>query len=150
MISLIADDNNIMVAIMQAKNLQLTQKLLTAIISAEERGCGMKKKSKTYIGRALSYEMHRAEITQSALAQRAGLPQPTISQLISSAVRIAPASLIALSNCWGAETNIRVLIAHLRDEIARAGHDPENTVDILPKKGNAAPTRAEKITIGRD
>ena len=104
----------------------------------------MKKKSKTYIGRALSYEMHRAEITQSGLALRAKLPQPTISQLISSAVRIAPASLRALANCWGAGTNIRVLIAHLRDEIARAGHDPENTVDILPKNGNAASTRAEK------
>ena len=104
----------------------------------------MKKKSKTYIGRALSYEMHRAEITQSALAQRAGLPQPTISQLISSAVRVAPASLIALSNCWDKDTNIRVLIAHLRDEVARAGYDPENSVDILPKDGKDASTRAEQ------
>lgn len=100
---------------------------------------------KTYIGRVLVYEMQRNAWTQSALAERASIPQPTISQIIATDVRIAPASLLALTHCWeSAEANGRVLIAHLRDEIHRAGHDPENSVEIRWPNGDRATTMAAR------
>ena len=101
--------------------------------------------SKNYIGKVLSYEMQRGGLTQSALADHALLPQSTISQIIGGEVRIAPASLHALTHCWpSAEVNGRVLIAHLRDEIKRAGHDPVNAVDIRWPDGQRATTMAER------
>lgn len=100
---------------------------------------------KTYIGRVLGYEMQRAGLTQSALADHAAVPQSTISQIIGTDVRIAPLSLNALTHCWPTpEANGRVLIAHLRDEIHRAGHDPENALDIRWPSGHRATTMAER------
>ena len=101
--------------------------------------------SKNYIGKVLSYEMQRGGLTQSALADHALLPQSTISQIIGGEVRIAPASLHALTHCWpSAEVNGRVLIAHLRDEIKRAGHNPVNAVDIRWPAGKRATTISER------
>lgn len=100
---------------------------------------------KTYIGRVLSYEMQRMGMTQSALSDRASVPQPTISQIIATDVRIAPTSLAALTHCWPTpEANGRVLIAHLRDEINRAGHDAENAVEIRWPNGDKATTMAAR------
>jgi len=100
---------------------------------------------KTYIGRVLVYEMQRCGLTQSALADRASIPQPTISQIIATDVRIAPASLNALTHCWPTpEANGRVLIAHLRDEINRSGHDPENSLDIRWPNGDRAKTTSAR------
>ncbi len=100
---------------------------------------------KTYIGKVLTYEMQRAGLTQSALADHALVPQSTISQIMGNDVRIAPASLTALTHCWSTpEANGRVLIAHLRDEIHRAGHDPENALDIRWPDGQRATTMAER------
>lgn len=101
---------------------------------------------KTYVGRALAYEIQRFKWTQTALAERSAIPQPTISQIIATDVRIAPPSLAALTHCWPTpDANGRVLIAHLRDEIYRAGHDPENAVDMRwPNGGSRATTMAAR------
>ena len=100
---------------------------------------------KTYIGRVLTYEMQRTSWTQSALAERSEIPQSTISQIISTDVRIAPASLQALTHCWdNSDANGRVLIAHLRDEIHRAGHDAENAVEMRWPNGGRATTMAQR------
>lgn len=100
---------------------------------------------KTYIGRVLVYEMQRCGLTQSALADRATIPQPTISQIIATDVRIAPTSLNALTHCWPTpEANGRVLIAHLRDEINRSGHDPDNSIEIRWPNGGRATTIAAR------
>jgi len=59
---------------------------------------------------------------------------------------LSPDTLRALTHCWADESaNVRVLVAHLRDEINRAGHDAENALDIRAPDGQPVQTAA-----GRD
>ena len=103
------------------------------------------KSNRTYISRAISCEMQATRRTQHSLAQAAELSQPTIAQILASPVRISPGSLAALTHCWPTEeANGRVLIAHLRDEICRAGHDPETALNIRLPDGQPAHTQAER------
>jgi transcriptional regulator with XRE-family HTH domain len=100
---------------------------------------------RTYIGRSIAIELRESNLTQMEFAHRSGLSQPTLQQIISTAVRISPQSLTAVTHNWPhVSTSARVLIAHLRDEIFRAGWDPENTLEIQPKNGPNVRTQAEK------
>lgn len=101
---------------------------------------------RTYIGRAIATEMELSDTRQAQIAEACNLSQASISAIISSPVRVAPESLRAITHCWPTpEANVRVLIAHLRDEIHRAGHDPENALDIKMRNG-----RPEKTAAARD
>jgi len=69
------------------------------------------------------------------MAAHCGIPQPTLNQIISSPIshRINEASLEAVTHHWPTpDACIRVLIAHLCDEISRAGWDPKSTIDMAP------------------
>ena len=100
---------------------------------------------RTYVGRVISIELEKAGIKQSELAKKCDMSQPSISAIISSDVRLAPTTMQVLTHCWPTpEANGRVLIAHLRDEIHRAGHDPENALDIRWPSGHRATTMAER------
>jgi hypothetical protein len=72
------------------------------------------------------------------MATRCGIPQPTLNQIISSPIthRINESSLDAVTHNWPTSAAcIRVLIAHLCDEISRAGWDPKNTIEMAPIGG---------------
>lgn len=100
---------------------------------------------KTYVGRVISLELEKTGIKQSELAKTCDMSQPSISAIISSDVRLAPATMQVLTHCWPTpEANGRVLIAHLRDEIHRAGHDPENAIEIRWPSGDRATTMASR------
>lgn len=76
-----------------------------------------------HIGKVLLFSIRRNQKSQLWLSEKSGVSQPSISQIISGQVRLTPEALKGLTHCWEDEqTNIRVLIAHLRDEIARSGH----------------------------
>jgi hypothetical protein len=101
--------------------------------------------NRTYVGRVISIELEKAGIKQSELAKKCDMSQPSISAIISSDVRLAPTTMQVLMHCWPTpEANGRVLIAHLRDEIHRAGHDPENALDIRWPNGDRATTAAAR------
>ena len=91
------------------------------------------KKDKTNLSHAITLELDAAKWTQTELAKRTGLTQSSICRAMTSETdRPRPAILEALIRCWtdpGASQ--RVLIAHLRDEIDRAGM-PEACLDIAP------------------
>lgn len=100
---------------------------------------------RTYVGRVVLLELEKAGIKQADLAKKCNMSQPSISAIISSDVRLAPATMQVMTHCWPtAEANGRVLIAHLRDEINRAGHDPENSIDIRWPNGDKATTMAAR------
>ena len=90
----------------------------------------------TYLGRSINYALNRISITQQQLADRSNLLQPTIARIISKGIRATPESLNALTHCWDPITNMRICVAHLRDEIERMGHD--NTLIDMKIKGTSA------------
>lgn len=90
----------------------------------------------TYLGKAINYALTRSSITQQQLADRSDLLQPTIARIIGKGIRATPESLTALTHCWDPITNMRICVAHLRDEIERMGHD--NTMIEMKIKGTAA------------
>jgi len=103
------------------------------------------KKQRSYVGRAISMEMEKSHVRQADLAQLCDLSQPSVWAIICQNIRLQPATLQALTHCWPTPSaNGRVLIAHLRDEIRRGGHDPETALDIRWPDGRAATTRAER------
>jgi hypothetical protein len=90
-------------------------------------------------------EMEKAHIRQADLAQLCELSQPSVWAIICQDIRLQPGTLNAVTHCWPTPpANGRVLIAHLRDEIRRAGHDPETALDIRWPDGRAATTLAER------
>jgi len=85
---------------------------------------GDKAMKSPHIGKVLLFSIRKNGKNQLWLSEKSGVSQPSISQIISGQVRLTPEALKGLTHCWeDAQTNIRVLIAHLRDEIARSGHD---------------------------
>ena len=87
-----------------------------------------------HIGKVLLFSIRKNQKSQIWLSEKSGVSQPSISQIISGQVRLTPEALKGLTHCWeDAQTNIRVLIAHLRDEIARSGHD-EHAVKFFAGK----------------
>jgi len=95
----------------------------------------------TYLGKAINYALNRSSITQQQLADRSDLLQPTIARIISKGIRATPESLNALTHCWDPITNMRVCVAHLRDEVERMGHD--NTMIEMKIKGTSATNKEE-------
>lgn len=73
-------------------------------------------------GRVVALELNSIGKNQSWLAEQTQVSQGTISRLISGVIRPDVDTLRKLCTCWpDQQTNTRVLIEHLRDEVARAG-----------------------------
>jgi transcriptional regulator with XRE-family HTH domain len=89
------------------------------------------KTNQTHLSNAIAAELIRAGWTQAELAEKTSLTQSSICRAMSSKTdRPRPAILSALIRCWpGPGAPLRVLIAHLRDEINRAGM-PQACLDI--------------------
>lgn len=86
---------------------------------------------RSHFGESVLYHMRKHDLTQVGLATKAGVAQSSLSQLISQPKRPEEPTLKALCTCWpGEETNIRVLIEHLRDEMVRAGHSANGEVEF--------------------
>jgi transcriptional regulator with XRE-family HTH domain len=93
----------------------------------------------TYISRALALEMERAGITQNEIATRAHITQPSAWRILHGRCRLAPETLRLITHCMiDHNANGRLLIAHLRDELQRAGWDPETSVQFAWPDGSAA------------
>ena len=87
-----------------------------------------------HIGKVLLFSIRQNKRNQLWLSDKSGVSQPSISQIISGQVRLTPEALKGLTHCWEDEqTNIRVLMAHLRDEIARSGHN-EHSIKFFAGK----------------
>lgn len=100
-------------------------------------------KKRTNIGNAIGFYARKNSISQGKLAEISGLAQPTISTLISGHSRINIDSLKAICNCWPKpEMNLLILIEHLRDEIGRAGHDPNSDIEMRPVRPHSLPRTA--------
>lgn len=83
--------------------------------------------NQTHLSAILQQEASAAGFTQGKLAELTNVTQGAISQLIAKGYRAAPATLRQLTHCWPKPgTGIKILTAHLFDEIKRAGHAPEN------------------------
>ena len=81
--------------------------------------------------RALALEMERAGITQNEIATRAHITQPSAWRILHGRCRLAPETLRLITHCMiDHNANGRLLIAHLRDELQRAGWDPETSVQF--------------------
>jgi lipopolysaccharide biosynthesis regulator YciM len=99
-----------------------------------EQKKGTTKMKSPHIGKVLLFSIRKNQKSQIWLSEKSGVSQPSISQIISGQVRLTPEALNGLTHCWDdSQTNIRVLIAHLRDEIARSGHD-EHAVKFFAGK----------------
>jgi len=88
-----------------------------------------KRTPQTQFGVALIYEMKAHDLTQAAVAKRSGVAQAAVNQLCLMDKRPAAESLARLTapGAWpDPATAARLLIAHLRDEIARGGHTPDH------------------------
>lgn len=97
----------------------------------------------TYFGRAIKFFLVKHDLTQKELADLTEQRQSTISDFIARPKRPDEKTLFQLCNKWPApETNVRMLIEHLRDEIARAGHDPINAVQMNINEKPAPPDPA--------
>lgn len=85
------------------------------------------------LGKQLSIELYNIDMLQVDLAKKTGLSKATITQVISSRLRerrISPDSLKAICHAFNHDTNIRLLIKHLQDEIERADYDGNSTLNI--------------------
>ncbi len=93
-------------------------------------------KKQTRFGFQVAWELHKAKMQQGEFAALAGLSQAAISLIISNERKRAdPATLRAICQAWPAyDARVRCIIRHLQDELARAGFDPDATVDLIPKK----------------
>lgn len=99
------------------------------------------KTSKTYIGNSITRELSRLSMTQRELAERAGLSQAAVSAIQRGDIRPDPETIKKLTSCWPDEkTNLTVLISHLRDELLRAGHNPETFIEFSLPDGHTDTT----------
>jgi transcriptional regulator with XRE-family HTH domain len=100
--------------------------------------------NRSNFGRAIYYHLTAKDLNQVDLAKLTGLSQASISRVISRERRPDVPSLRALCNCWpDRESNLRVLIEHLRDEVRRAGHDGETDVEFRPRGRPASAVQAD-------
>lgn len=85
-------------------------------------------------------------ITQMQLAERTGVAQTTISNIVTKNKLVADSVMRALCSCWPCRAdNIRLLIAGLSDVIRRWGFEPDEDVEIRPLSAvaHATPTQAD-------
>lgn len=98
-------------------------------------------KTKTSFGRLLGILLKRNAITQTQLAERTGIAQATISNIIGKNKLVADSVMRSLCSCWPSRAdNIQLLIAGLSDVIRRWGFDPDADVEVRPLDAVAAPT----------
>lgn len=81
---------------------------------------------RTRIGLALTNAMRTLGITQTELAEKADTSQSTINTIICTTTRVHPDTLKKITHALDSNTNASLLIAHLEDEIERAGHKTIN------------------------
>ena len=94
---------------------------------------------RSYVARVLDIELKREKITQAEFADRCQITQPSTWRILRGHIRLAVDTLQRITHCWeDEEVNLRMLVAHLRDEITRAGYDPEQTLDIRLSDGSPA------------
>lgn len=92
----------------------------------------------SHFGRAVYAARQDAGMTLCALADAARLSQTGINRIENYARRPDVDTLRALCGCWPDPiTAARVLIAHLRDEVQRAGH-ADGSIEMHP---TAEPSR---------
>ena len=85
-----------------------------------------------YLGRTLSALLNMAGKTQAELADAIGVRRPTVTALINDGTRPHPNNLGAICSWWSDPNHgTECLIAHLRDEISRAGMK-QTMVSIQP------------------
>jgi len=95
---------------------------------------------RTYLGNSILYHLGKHAWTQLKLGEATGMRSSSLSEIISKPKRPEATTLRALCNCWpDAESNLRILIEHLRDEMVRAGHAGEGELEFRPSK----PSRAD-------
>ena len=88
---------------------------------------------RSHFGSSILYHLNKHERSQSGLADTTGVTQSSLSRLIAGTQRPEISTLRALCTCWpDPQTNLRVLIEHLRDEMVRAGHSAEGEIDFRP------------------
>jgi hypothetical protein len=76
----------------------------------------------TKLASTVTREMELEGTTLSALAARVGRSQGAMSQLLGKGLRAAPDTMATLSRHWARPgAGARVMIAHLQDELIRAG-----------------------------
>ena len=89
--------------------------------------------NRSYLGNSIMYHLGKHQWTQLSLANKINLAQSSLSQIMSRPKRPETTTLRALCNCWpDADSNLRVLIEHLRDEMVRAGHAAEGEIEFRP------------------
>lgn len=90
---------------------------------------------RTYLGNSILYHLGKHGMTQLALGEATGMRSSSLSEIISKPKRPEASTLRALCTCWpDPESNLRVLIEHLRDEMVRAGHAGEGELEFRPTK----------------
>ena len=77
---------------------------------------------RTKISLAILNALASSNLTQTQFAAKAGTTQSTINSIISTDLRITPETLRKITHAIGNNHNASILIAHLEDEITRAGH----------------------------
>lgn len=103
-------------------------------------------KTKTSFGRCLGLLLTKYGETQSDLARRSSVAQPTISNIVSKNKTVDDAIMKSLCSAWpNRSDNIQLLIAGLSDVIRRWGFDPDADVEVKPLQGvaHSMPTQAE-------
>lgn len=94
-------------------------------------------KPRSQLGRVVSMELAGHGQKQVWLAHKTGVNQGTLSRLMSGNMRPDIETLAALCGAWPDRvTCVRVLIAHLEDEVERAGMNP-GEVEIRPSDAPA-------------
>jgi DNA-binding XRE family transcriptional regulator len=100
-----------------------------------------------YLGRTLCALLDIAEKTQTELAHDIGVRRPTINAIINEGTRPHPKNLGSICKWWKNETHgTECLVAHLRDEIYRAGL-PQQQVTIQAANGGTRETIASLASV---
>lgn len=83
-------------------------------------------KRRSQVATAICQELTRCGIKYIDIAKSSGITHGAISQIVSHGFRLSPGTLKKLTHAWPEPlSNVRILIAHLMDEIDRAGHKSE-------------------------
>ena len=76
----------------------------------------------TRLGNALMSILYSEGLKQTDMAEKCQLSQPTINKIMSKPFRVDESTLKKITNALSPDLNACLLIAHLEDEIDRAGH----------------------------
>lgn len=76
----------------------------------------------TRLGTSLMSILYSQGMKQTDMAEKCQLSQPTINKIMSKPFRVDESTLRKITNALSPDLNACLLIAHLEDEIDRAGH----------------------------